>query len=188
VTRGGYRAPDRHAGQETPAPPDPPPPPSESPADAHPLDVAFFAGRFRADLSRLGSDNGEAETSAAHDDPALFDFFGNLNILLLAVRSGDLPRAQAAADALEMEVLVERSAGRRGEASPPHMLDDLGRLLGAAPTPDDGAAAKPPAAEFAPPTAPAAAPPPDPYAEHDADAGGAAYDTLSHYFDDEARV
>jgi hypothetical protein len=112
-----------------------------------------------------------------------------------------------------MEVLVERSAGRHGESGSSHMLDDLGRLLGAAQSRDETAAraaAKDLAAEFRGAAAPAFAPqepppvlarleapppviarlepPPDPYAEHETDAGGAAYDTLSHYFDAEARV
>ncbi len=89
-----------------------------------PLDVAYYAGRFRADLSQLGGPaeprEERADVSDSQGDPALFDFFGNLSVLLLAVRAGDLPRAQAAANALEMEVLVERSAGRAGEpAAPP---------------------------------------------------------------------
>jgi hypothetical protein len=198
VTRGGYRAPDRRASQDNPAPLEPPAaaaPAGESPADAFPLDVAYYAARFRAGLSQLGlpaeADSEPPEPSESQGDPALFDFFGNLSVLLLAVRSGDLPRAQAAANALEMEVLVERSAGRHAEAASTHRLDDIGRLLGAVQSRDEVAAravAKDLAAEFRAPPAPATAPaepppPPDPYAE--ADIGGAAYDTLAHYFDAE---
>jgi hypothetical protein len=42
--------------------------------------------------------------------------------------------------------------------------------------------------EAPPPVLARLEPPPDPYAEHETDAGGAAYDTLSHYFNAEARV
>jgi hypothetical protein len=214
VTRGGYRSPERRAPKDQPAASEPPASSAtgDSAADAYPLEVAYYAGRFRADLSQLGLPaepaNSPPEPSESQADPALFDFFGNLSVLLLAVRSGDLTRAQAAADALEMEVLVERSAGRSGESASAHMLDDLGRLFGAVQSRDEtaaraaaknlaaelqGATTPPPPASAPPPPAsapppPASAPPPDPYAETDADAGGAAYDTLAHYFDAEARV
>jgi hypothetical protein len=99
VKRGGYRAPDRRAKEDNP-PPAPPavaPPPPEPPAEPFPLDVAFFASRFRADLSRLGlpaePEQARPDAAESQGDPALFDFFGNLSVLLLAVRAGDLPRA-----------------------------------------------------------------------------------------------
>jgi hypothetical protein len=213
VTRGGYRAPDRRAREDNPAPPPlpvAPPPASESLPDTFPADVAFYAGRFRADLSQLGlpaePEQQRSDGSESHGDPALFDFFGNLSVLLLAVRSGDLPRAQAAADALEMEVLVERSAAPHGESASGRVLGGLGRLIGAAQSRHETAAraaakdlaakdlaakdlaAKDLAAELRGAPARALAPPeppPDPYAGHEADVGGAAYDTLAHYFDAE---
>jgi hypothetical protein len=198
VSHGGYRAPDRRPSQDAPAPPDPPAAASASAegADAFPAEVAFYASRFRADLSQLGDPaaprGSRPEASESPSDPALFDFFGNLSVLLLAVRSGDLARARAAADALEMEVLVERSAGR-GEPAAPHKIDEFGRMLVVPlPRPTPPPAPPPARAEAAPPapalTAAAPVAPPDPYAENGPDAGGAAYDTLAHFFDAETRV
>ena len=64
-------------------------------------------------------------------DSALIDFFGNLSVLLVAVRAGDIGRARAAADALELDALVERSAGVDSGGSR-RMLEDLVAMLGAA--------------------------------------------------------
>jgi hypothetical protein len=139
-----------------------------SPAPGDPLDLAYYTGLFKTDLTRLQAFDGarEAATPAnAESDQQLFDFFGNLSVLLLAVRAGDLSRAQAAADALEMEVLVERSAGRRPGVDA-NRLDDLGALFSAAPSRDENAASL--AAD--PLTAPL-------------DDGGAAYETLTQYLD-----
>jgi hypothetical protein len=196
VSRGGFRSRGRRGPQENP-PPSEPPPVDETPAEVFPLEVAYHARRFRTDLSQLslpaGLGAGEPEASESQGDPALFDFFGNLSVLLLAVRAGDLTRAQAAADALEMEVLVERSAGRRAaEPASSAMLDNLSRLIGAAQSRDENAARAAAlilATEYrGAQSAPAPEPPPDPYAVAETDAGGAAYDTLSHYFDADARV
>jgi len=199
VPRGGYRSRDRRGAQDNP-PPSEPPPVNETPAEVFPLEVAYHARRFRTDLSQLsipsGLGAGDPDASESQGDPALFDFFGNLSVLLLAVRAGDLTRAQAAADALEMDVLVERSAGRRaGEAASTHMLDDLSRLIGAAQSRDENAAraaALVLATEYRGAQGAAASerrePPPDPYAKSETDAGGAAYDTLAHYFDADARL
>ena len=196
VSRGGYRSRDRRGAQENAAPSEPPPA-NEAPAEEFPLEVAYHARRFRTDLFHLsipaGLGDGEPGASESQGDPALVDFFGNLSVLLLAVRAGDLSRAQAAADALEMEVLVERSAGRRG--AEPALIDDLSRLIGAAQSRDERAAreaARALALDFS--NAPGSAaharsePPPDPYAGSETDSGGAAYDTLAHYFDADARV
>ena len=110
------------------------------------FDTAYYASRFKADLSELKVFAGEQErvdapSADAEGDNSLFDFFGNLSVLLVSVRLGDLARARAAADALEMEVMVEHSAGAgRGEAGPPNMLDDLRHLLSAAQLGDERAA------------------------------------------------
>jgi hypothetical protein len=199
VSRGGYRAPGRRGGQQHPPLPEPPPA-IEAAAEDFPHEVAYHARRFRTDLSQLSlpatPGAGEPEASESQGDPALFDFFGNLSVLLLAVRAGDLTRAQGAADALEMEVLVERSAGRRGgEPASAHMLDNLSALIGAAQSRDENAARAAAlvlateyrGAQGAPASEPSG-PPPDPYAVAEADTGGAAYDTLAHYFDADARV
>jgi len=199
VSRGGYRSPGRRGGQES-APLSEPPPAIEAAVEDFPHEVAYHALRFRTDLSQLhlpaGLGDSEPEASEAQGDPALFDFFGNLSVLLLAVRAGDLTRAQSAADALEMEVLVEHSAGRRaGEGASSHMLDNLSRLIGAAQS-RDGNAARAAAlilsSQYRSGQSGAVSerrePPPDPYAQAETDAGGAAYDTLTHYFDADARV
>ncbi len=104
-----------------------------------PGDAAFYAGRFKANLAALnlspeGLVSAEPPAPADETDQSLFDFFGNLSALLVAVRAGDLTQARAAADALEMEVLVERSAGRPiGEwAAPPPPGDLAGNPRSAA--------------------------------------------------------
>ena len=161
---GRYRGPARRAPQERPAKAEGQEP---APAPGEPFDLAYYAGRFRTDLTQLQAFEGAREPATpanAESDQQLFDFFGNLSVLLLAVRAGDLSRAQAAADALEMEVLVERSAGRRPGAPTPR-LDDLGALFSAAQSPEESAVAEP-----------------APQAED----GGAAYDTLTQYLDGEA--
>ncbi len=93
------RAPERRPPREPPPRYDPglaasPPPDSGSPP---PL--------FRPDLSQLaaiGETLPPAPSFVRHDA---------LGQLVTAVREGDLGRAQAALDALETEILVERSAG-----------------------------------------------------------------------------
>ena len=190
---GGYHASDRRSAPEffASAEAQAPPPPAPEPAPV-PLDVAFYASRFRADLTQLKppAQPPEAATSDEPDgDRELFAFFGNLSVLLLAVRAGDLPRAQSAADALEMDVLVERNAGRRPADA--HLLDDLGRLLGAAHCHDEDAAraaARDLADEFRHVLA-LPKPPPDPYARAlEPETGGAAYETLAHFFDADAHA
>ena len=169
-----YRGPGRRAPKERPAKAlaqEPPATPSE------PFDPAYYAGRFKTDLSQLQAFDGAREApgpSGGESDQQLFDFFGNLSVLLLAVRAGDIQLAQAAADALEMEVLVERSAGR-----PAPLLDELGARFGAAPSQDEGAA-RLAARELAADFQSAAEPAPDPEAAPPDD-GGAAYETLTQY-------
>ena len=183
ATRVGYNFPDRRPSHEPPQPLEPPTPPAAEPAEQHSVDVAFHANRFRADLSQLGAPaepyEHEPGASDAQGDPALFDFFGNLNVLLLAVRAGDLARARAAASALEMEVLVERSAGRAGEPVSGRRLEDFGRLFGPHPKRE---------ATTLGPVLTAAPAPPDPYGELGADEGAAAEDAAAAYFDAQARV
>jgi hypothetical protein len=171
---GRYRGPSRRARPTRPAEAE-----SQDVATApsQPLDPAYYAGRFKTDLSQLQAFDG------ARDGPGeqqLFDFFGNLSVLLLAVRAGDINRAQAAADALEMEVLVERSASRRSGAAA-QMLDDLGALFTAAQSHDESAA-RVAAQELAADFPDAASPAPDPKVPQPDD-GGAAYDTLRQYLD-----
>jgi hypothetical protein len=175
-----YRGPPRRAPQERPVKTEAQEPP---PAPVETFDPDYYAGRFKTDLSQLQAFEGAREAPSpanAESDQQLFDFFGNLSVLLLAVRAGDLSRAQAAADALEMEVLVERSAGRRpGPAAA--MLDDLGALFSAVQSRDENAAraaAHGLAADFQS----AANPAPEPQTAQPED-GGAAYDTLTQYLD-----
>ena len=192
-----YRAPDRRWGADRAnwGEAEPSPVTAGVAAADYPFDAAYYASRFKADVSQLKDFVATTETgpSDPSGDHSVFDFFGNLSVLLVAVRAGDIERAQAAADALEMEALVERSAGRRpGAAASERMLDDLGRLFSAGRARDEGAAraaaselatevysafARPrPSVPFAePPTAEAVAP--------DGDDGGAAYETLAHYLD-----
>jgi hypothetical protein len=164
---GRYRPQGRRAPQDPPVNTEGQ---GASPAPDEPLDLAYHAGRFKTDLTRLQAFEGAPDMAApatAEGDQQLFDFFGNLSMLLLAVRAGDIIRAQAAADALEMEVLVERSAGRRpGVAA--NRLDDLSALFGAAQSRDQDAARA--ASLAADPAAPL-------------DDGGAAYETLTQYLD-----
>lgn len=174
---GRYRAQGRRAPQDRSAKVEG----QSSPAAGESFDPAYYAGRFKTDLSQLQAFDGarDAATPAGgENDQQLFNFFGNLSVLLLAVRAGDINRAQAAADALEMEVLVERSAGRRPGAAA-HMLDDLGALFNAAQSHDEDAA-RAAAQELALDLKGAAAPAPDPQIAQPDD-GGAAYDTLTQY-------
>lgn len=182
--------------RERRAPPDrnkpeaqPPNPPAASEAgDSY--DSAYFGRRFKTDLSQLRVFEGAEEPSSSPDaegNSALFDFFGHLSVLLVAVRTGDISRAQAAADALELDALVEHNVGRRSSGSAA-MLADLVALLGAAQLRDETAAriaAKELADDFQSAVAPPIAAARDPYAEEAAD-GGAAYDTLTHFLDGEA--
>jgi hypothetical protein len=174
--------------RERRAPPDRPT--KASPASLAPgakagedYDAAFYARRFKTDLSQLKVFDGAEESAPPPPDPegdsALMEFFGHLSVLLVAVRSGDISRAQAAADALELDALVERNVARRPGGSVA-MLDDLVAMLSAAQSRDEGAArlaAKGLAGDFqnavAPPSGGA-------YAEA-AEDGGAAYDTLASY-------
>ena len=153
-----HRAADRRAGEDWPSPREPEAAPA---VDAEPYDAAYYASRFKSEVWTLGASAEPQKPLPAPDhesDARLFDFFGHLSVLLVAVRAGDIERARAAADALEMEVLVERSAGRdlSGPAALPWVAD-LGRML-----------------------RPAAA------AAAEAPIGGAAYDTLAHYLADDA--
>jgi len=166
---GRYREPPRRAPQERPAKRSPQEPPQ---APEEPFDPDYYAGRFKADLTQLQSFEGARDAAIpanAEGDQRLFDFFGNLNVLLLAVRAGDLSRAQAAADALEMEVLVERSAGRR-PGSAAHVFEGLGAASPRVET--EGNTSDPPAAAYAP--------------EASLDDGGVAYETLTQYLEGDA--
>ncbi len=166
---GRYREPQRRAPQESLAKTGAQEPPQ---APAEPFDPDYYAGRFKADLTQLQAFEGARDAASpgnAEGDQRLFDFFGNLNVLLLAVRAGDLSRAQAAADALEMEVLVERSAGRR-PGSAAHVFEGLGAASPRVET--EGNTSDPPAAAYAP--------------EASLDDGGAAYETLTQYLEGEA--
>ena len=179
---GRYRARDRRAPPDRSAKTEG----QESPAAEESFDPAYYAGRFKTDLTQLQAFEGAREPAnprESENDQQLFDFFGNLSVLLLAVRAGDINRAQAAADALEMEVLVERSASRRPGAATP-MLDDLGALLSAAQSHDETAArlaAEGLAADFQNIAGPASDAPAPQF-----DDGGAAYDTLTQYLGDGA--
>ena len=168
-----------------------------------PHDAAYYASRFKANLSDLeilAEEHDHVSSPQTWDvagDGELYDFFGNLSVLLVSVRAGDLERARAAADALQMELMVERSAGgHSAEPRRPNMLGDLGRLLSAARSGDEGAA-RAAAKELArdvkialdPPHPPAeetvAAALPPAAAIADPEAAGAAYDTLMSYSDGE---
>jgi len=173
AAEGRYRAPGRRAPQDRSAKPREQ---GASAAPGEPFDPAYYAGRFKTDLTQLKAFDGARETTGGEGDQQLFDFFGNLSVLLLAVRAGDINRAQAAADALEMELLVERSAGRRSGAAA-QMFDDLGALFSAAQSHDEDAA-RFAAQELAADIQSAAAP--DPQAPQPDD-GGAAYETLTQY-------
>jgi hypothetical protein len=160
---------------------------AEGSGDAY--DAAFYASRFKANLSQLNVPAEGRETSspdpsaqAEESDQSLFNFFGNLSVLLVAVRAGDLTRARAAADVLEMEVLVERSAGRLLSAPG---LDDLGHWLGAPQTGGESARA----AENVAQSGAAASAPPDLRAiSPDDKSAGSAYEMLAAFFDGEAQT
>ena len=178
---GRYRTPDRRPPQDRSVKAEGQ---ESSAAAGESFDPAYYAGRFKTDLSQLQAFEGAREPTnpaGGENDQQLFDFFGNLSVLLLAVRAGDINRAQAAADALEMEVLVEHSAGRRPGAAA-HGLDDLGALLSAAQSHDEAAArlaAEGLAADFQNIAEPASDAPVAQF-----DDGGAAYDTLTQYLGD----
>jgi hypothetical protein len=176
-----YRAPARRPSKERSANAEGQP---DRAAPEQPQD-AFQTGRFKTDLTQLQPFDGarDAAEQASETDQQLFDFFDNLAALLLAVRAGDINRARSAADALETDVLVERSAGGRTGAAA-QLLDGLGALFDAAQS-RDGEAAHLAAQELAVNFQSAAAPAPEPQAEQPDD-GGAAYETLTQYLDGEA--
>jgi hypothetical protein len=116
---------------------------------ANPFDPDYYASRFKADISHLKAFETDddafppatpASPTDADGDRILLDFFGNLSVLLVSVRAGNLERARAAADALELEVMVESSAGAWSAPGQPAMLDDLRQLLSAAQSGDEIAA------------------------------------------------
>jgi hypothetical protein len=96
--------PRRRAAERRP-PREPPPRPDPFLAPAPAPDPGFLAPVFRPDLSQLAhiSEPAPPQPAAEFDDV--------LGQLVTAVREGDLGRARAALDALETEMLVERSAG-----------------------------------------------------------------------------
>jgi hypothetical protein len=149
-----YRAPGRRAQQDRPAKAEAQTP---SAAPDGSFDPDYYASRFKTDLSQFQAFDGSREPpdpAGAEDDQKLFDFFGNLSLLLLAARAGDIARAQAAADALE---------------------------FGASQSPDE-MAARTAAGEFAGNFRSTNPPAPNPYADTaEPEDGGAAYDTLTQY-------
>ncbi len=181
---------DRRAPQDRLGKPEAPLPLSPSAAydSGDGYDAAFYGRRFKTDLSQLQVfDGADAPPPDAEGDSTLIDFFGHLSVLLVAVRAGDIGRAQSAADALELDALVERNVGRRSGGSAA-MLGDLVAMLGAAQSRDETAArvaARDLANDFQTVVAPAAFVPRDPYAD-EAEDGGAAYETLTQYLDGEA--
>jgi hypothetical protein len=172
---------------------------SETSPPGKPFDAAYYASRFKADLSQLKAfpkNDEEFPMGNAVDpegDRVLYDFFGNLSVLLVSVRAGNLERARAAADALELEVMVESSAGARRPGRL-NMLDDLRHLLNAAQSGDE-TAARAAAQDLARDVKqsldkPRGHPAPDPAAtpgEPDLDATAAAYDALMAYIGGDAQ-
>ena len=152
------------------------------------LDAAKYASRFRANLAQLevfASAPDDAPASEPGADDALFEFFGNLSVLLVSVRRGDIDRARAAADALAMELMIEGGAGETGR---PHLLQDLRHMVSAAQSGDEGAAraaAKEVARDVRDALEPPYAPPPA-TAAPSIDATAAAYDTLMAFSEGEA--
>jgi hypothetical protein len=181
--------------RERRAPPDRPNKPQALPAIApfaadeaeDGYDADYYGRRFKTDLSQLKVFDGTEEAPPppdAGEDSALFDFFGHLSVLLVAVRAGDIARAQSAADALELDALVDRNIARRSGGSAA-MLGDLVALLGAAQSRDETAArvaAKDLADDLQSVVALPAYALRDPHAVAAEDAG-AAYDTLTQYLD-----
>ncbi len=160
---------DRRAREDPPnsREPDAPPPVVE---EGVTYDVASYANRFKSQIWRL---NAYAEEPAPPDrdgDNRLFDFFGHLNLLLLAVREGDIARARAAADALEMEVLAERIVEPPpGPPAAPRWAGNFGALSNPADPYDEFVAAEDTVLADLP-------------------AGDVAYDTLTQYRADDAPV
>ncbi len=172
-------------------------------ATANPFDPDYYASRFKADITHLKAfDNDDdvfppeppASGRGEDGDRILFDFFGNLSVLLVSVRAGNLERARAAADALELEVMVEGSAGAWGPKGQPTMLDDLRHLLTAAQSGDE-IAARAAAQDLARDVKQSLDKPrslrePDPVVVPDAttaDVTPAAYDALMDYIGDDAQ-
>jgi hypothetical protein len=180
---------ERRAAADRPQRPELQLPPSPTPANdsGDGFDAAYFGRRFKSDLWRLKAFDGAEETAPAADpagDSALIDFFGHLSLLLVAVRAGDLGRAQAAADALALDALVELSAGM-GAGGLAALLGELVSHLAAPISRDDdaGLAAAHALADDLHAVA-SGAPGPDPYAD-EIDDGQAAYDTLAHFREDD---
>ena len=138
------------------------------------------ASRVTSGVSRRSTGPRRRRRPDPAEDSALIDFFGHLSLLLVAVRAGDLGRAQAAADALALDALVELSAGM-GAGGLAALLGDLVSHLATPILRDDDAglaAARALADDLH--AATSDTPAPDPYAD-DVDDGQAAYDTLAHY-------
>jgi hypothetical protein len=169
---------------------------SENPS-VNRFDSDFYASRFKTDLSHLKAFDSEddafppadrAGATDAEGDRVLYDFFGNLSVLLVSVRAGNLERARAAADALELEIMVESSARPPGR---PNMLVDLKHLLSAAQSGDE-TAARAAAQDLARDVkqtldTPRGFPAQDAPDAPDLDATGAAYDALVAYIDGDAQ-
>lgn len=79
-----------------------------------PFDMQDVLSRFRPDLTQLHPFEGAVEEEARSARRNSDDFFHYLKMLLQAVRAGDIARAQAVADCLELDawlgVNVETSA------------------------------------------------------------------------------
>jgi hypothetical protein len=107
------RAPDRRTPRE--------PPPRREPESAaaslgpapspSAQDPAFLAPVFRPDLSQLAT-LGEARLPSSASPPSDPEVYAHFDKLVAAIRAGDLVLARAVVEALETEMLVERSAGR----------------------------------------------------------------------------
>lgn len=104
-----------------PAPPPPPPPPQGSP----------YENRFKADLTALHPQ--DAAPLNISPDLAQGDFLGHLGALIAGLRSGDALGAQAAADALQVELAAaDAPPAPAAQDAPARMLEDLRALIAAA--------------------------------------------------------
>jgi hypothetical protein len=164
-------------------------------ATASPFDPDYYASRFKTDISHLKAFDTDddafppgtpASATDADGDRILLDFFGNLSVLLVSVRAGNLERARSAADALELELLVESSAGSWAAPGRPTMIDDLRHLLSAAQSGDE-IAARAAAQDLARDVKQSLDKPGAAASDaQSADATGSAYDALMAYIDDDA--
>src|SRR5436305_8839483 len=66
--------------------------------ESAPFDGAYYASRCKSEIWRLSAFAGEAEAPAPDGDSEarIFEFFGRLGALLVAVRAGDIEGVRAA--------------------------------------------------------------------------------------------